>query len=167
MWVLVLAAYAGAATHRSTPAAQNDARTLIGSGLYPRGKAEQREHALGVEEEGQLFDRAVGGELDDLKSPRVVTAAGLARLVLAEGNLAVGVGSRQQLRAAAADPRTPPPGEDVLAALQPQVERWHRLPRVLGDQRRQGIDVVALERFDVARQQLSLVALDVRRYLAR
>ncbi len=40
-------------------------------------------------------------------------------------------------------PGAEPPGEDVVAAAQPHVVRRHRLGRVLVDQRRQRLDVVA------------------------
>ena len=72
--------------------------------------------------------------------------------------LAIGAGSTRE-------PWQPIPGpthqaEDVVAAGQPQVERRHRLDRVLADQRGQRLHVVALERLDVAIQQLALGRLD-------
>ena len=56
--------------------------------VEPGREAEEREDTVGVEEERQLDDPAVR-DLDHLQRPRVVAAAGLARLVLAEGGRAV------------------------------------------------------------------------------
>ena len=53
-----------------------------------RRQAEQREHAIGVEEERELDDRPVL-DLDHLERPRVEPAPGLARLVLPERRRAV------------------------------------------------------------------------------
>ena len=86
------------------------------------------------------------------KRPRLVAAV-RARLVLAERRRAVRRHGRDHARALAADPRPEPPREDVVAAAQPQVERRHRLRRVLLDQRGERVDVVALERLDVAGEQ--------------
>ena len=57
------------------------------------------------------------------------------------------------------EPRQPlpgpePPREDVVAAGEPEVERRHRLRRVLVDQRRERVHVVLLERRDVAAEEL-------------
>ena len=46
---------------------------------------------------------------------------------------------------------------------QPQVERRHRLGRVLVDERRERLHVVALERLDVAREELALLRVGGRR----
>ena len=64
-------------------------------------------------------------------------------------------------------PGPEPPGEDVVAAAQPHVERRHRLDRVLLDQRRERVHVVALERLDVAREQLRVGLVDRARGVAR
>src|SRR3954469_21973070 len=56
--------------------------------VEPGRKAEQRENAVGVEEERELGDPAVR-DLDHLERPRVEPASALARLVLAEGGRAV------------------------------------------------------------------------------
>jgi RNA polymerase sigma-70 factor (ECF subfamily) len=53
-----------------------------------------------------------------------------------------------------------PPGEDVGASAEPEVERRHRLRRVLVDQGRQRIDVIALECGDVALEQLAVDLLE-------
>ena len=63
------------------------------------------------------------------------------------------------------EPRHPWPGpnhqrEDVGASAQPEIERRHRLRRVLVDQRGQRVDVVTLERGDVALEQLAVDLLD-------
>src|SRR5215208_1056347 len=87
-----------------------------------RGQAEEREQRFRIEEEGELDDPAVV-DLDYLKRPRVVSAAGFARLVMAEGGRAVRSGRRNDARAATADTRPVPPFEDVVAPAQPQVER--------------------------------------------
>ena len=60
------------------------------------------------------------------------------------------------------DPRQPapgpePPGQDVVAAAQPHLVWRHRLHRVLVQQGGQQLDVVGLERLDVARQQRLLL----------
>src|SRR5919204_5222163 len=57
-------------------------------GVEPGREAEEREDAVGVEEERELDDPAPG-DLDHLQCPRVVAAPALARLVLAEGGRAV------------------------------------------------------------------------------
>ena len=43
--------------------------------LEPSGQSEEREYSLGVEEEGEFHDPAVG-DLEHLQRPRVVAAAG-------------------------------------------------------------------------------------------
>ena len=82
----------------------------------------------------------------------LVAIARLARLVLAERGRAVRRHGRDHARALAADPGPEPPGEDVVAAGEPEVERRHRLRRVLVDQRGERVDVVRLEGRDVARR---------------
>ena len=52
-------------------------------------------------------------------------------------------------------PGPEPPREDVVAAAEPQGVRGHRLRGVLVEQRGQRVHVVALERVDVAREQLA------------
>src|SRR4029079_17624455 len=66
-------------------------------------------------------------------------------------------------RALAADPGPEPPGEDVVATRKPEVERRHRLGRVLADQRRQRLDVVALEGIHVALEQRALLVVELAR----
>ena len=85
-------------------------------------------------------------DLEHLERPRLVAVALLGRLVLAECRRAVRRLDRDDARPAAAVPRPNPPGEDVVAPGEPEVERRHRLRRVLLDERREGLHVVALER---------------------
>ena len=63
------------------------------SGLEPRRQSPQREQPLGGQEERELDDLPVG-DLEHLERPRVVAAARVARLVLAEGDRAVGASRR-------------------------------------------------------------------------
>src|SRR4051812_42984564 len=56
--------------------------------IEPGRETEEREDAVGVEEEGQLDDAAVG-DLEHLQRPGVVAAPALAGLVLTEGGRAV------------------------------------------------------------------------------
>src|SRR4029450_3223048 len=88
--------------------------------VEPRRQPEEREQRLRLEEEGELDDLAVL-DLEHLERPRVVAAARLARLVLAERGGAVGGPRRDHLRALAADTRAVPPRQDVVAAAQPHV----------------------------------------------
>ena len=121
-------------------------------GVQPRWQPEQREQLRRPEEERHLDDLPAA-QLEHLQRPRLV-AARVAGFVLAERRRAVRRPRRQHARTSATDPRAEPPGEDVVAAGQPQVIRRHRLRRVLVDERRQRLNVVGLERPHVARQQL-------------
>src|SRR5712692_1363329 len=116
-------------------------------------QAEQRKERLRVEEERELFD-LVGAELEDEQRPGIVATPQNARLILPERHLAVCADGRNQPRATAADTRPEPPGEDVLAAAEPQVVRRHRLASVLLDEPRQRGDVIAFEGSDVAGEKL-------------
>ena len=104
-------------------------------GVKLERQPEQREERLGVEEEAELDDPAVL-DLEHLERPRLVAVAALVRLVLAERRRAVGGHGRDHPGALAADAGAEPPGEDVVAAAEPEVERRHRLGRVLVDERR-------------------------------
>ena len=73
-----------------------------------------------------------------------------------ESHRAVCRSGGDKLGAATGYARPEPPGKDVLAALQPQVIRRHRLLRVLLDQRGERVEVVALEGRDVAGEELAL-----------
>src|SRR5205823_12903064 len=108
-----------------------------------------------------------GGEPEDLERPRLVALAGGARLVLPEGRRAVRRERRDHARAAAPDPRPEPPFEDVVAAAQPHVVRRHRLRRVFLDQRRERLDVVALEGIDVAGEERAIRLLERRSWIGR
>ena len=77
-------------------------------GLEAGGQPEQREQPLGVEEERELDDPAVG-DLEDLQRPGVVAASRLARLVLPERRRAVRGDGRDDTRAATAGTRADPP----------------------------------------------------------
>src|SRR5438105_240113 len=67
-----------------------------------------------------------------------VVAALWTRLVLTEGGHAVGADAGDHPRAAAADSRSKPPGQDVVASAEPHVVGWHGLGRVLPEERREG-----------------------------
>ena len=120
------------------------------------GQAEEREERLGVEEERELDDPAVR-DLEHLQRPRLVaarpSALGLYWPNAGEPFAAiVGIDAR----AAAAGARARPTSARMSSRpLQPEVVRRHRLRRVLVDQRRERVHVVALERLDVAREQLA------------
>ena len=63
------------------------------------------------------------------------------------------------------EPRQPsarpdPPGQDVVAAREPEVVRRHGLRRVLVDERRERLHVVALERVDIALEQIRVRSVD-------
>ncbi len=64
--------------------------------------------------------------------------------------------SRTRREPAALGARAEPPARISVAAAQPQLVRRHRLRRVLVQQRGQRVDVVALERVDVAVEQLAV-----------
>src|SRR5215204_6666259 len=119
---------------------------------------EEREERLGVEEEAELDDLAVL-DLEHLQRPRLIAVAALARLVLPERRRAVGGHGRDHAGAAAAGTRAVPPREDVVAAAEPEVERRHRLGRVLVDQGYERVHVVALEGLDVAGEQFGVELL--------
>src|ERR1019366_4135492 len=116
--------------------------------VQARGKPVEREQTLGVEEEGELDDLAVP-EFQHLQRPRIEATPRVARLVLSECDRAIGRRDGDELRAAAPDPGAVPPGEDVVAAGQPHVERRHRLPGVLLDQCCERLEVVLLECGDI------------------
>ncbi len=92
-------------------------------------------------------------------------AALRVRLVLRERRSTVGRG-RNQPRALAGSSLPEAPLRDVLVGLQPQLVRRHRPGRVLGEQRGERRHVVALERVDVAGQQLALLLVQRLRRLA-
>src|SRR5579884_1901842 len=100
-------------------------------GIEVRRQAEERKQPLGVEKEDEVGNPAVP-DLDHLERPRIEPAA-WARLVLAERRAAVGAARGHQARSLASDAGALPPGEDVIAALEPHVVRRHRLPGVLAD----------------------------------
>src|SRR3954449_6753164 len=121
---------------------------------------EQWEQRLGRKEERQLTYAAVA-QLEHLQSPWLV-AAGRARLVLPECGRPVGTDGRDNARVLATDAGAEPPREDVVATGQPQVVRRHGLRRVLVDEFGQRVDVIGLERLDVADEQRALVLAEVR-----
>src|SRR5688572_9715501 len=120
---------------------------------------EGREYGLDVGEERELDDPAVL-DLHDLQRPRLIAVAVGLRPILAEGRRSVRRRGRNDTRIPACVPRPEPPGEDVLAPGEPEVERWHRLRRVLVDERGQSAHVVCLERRDVALEKLGIGGLD-------
>ena len=134
------------------------------SGLAPAQLERQAEglEVLVAEEAADLRDPlAVGLEDDD--RPRLAHAGLVGQLVLGERGRAVRV-QRHEPGAPAREPLAEQPVADLLRAAQPQVVGRHGELRVLGQERDERGDVVALERVDVARQQVALgVAVDVRR----
>ena len=116
-----------------------------------------------VEEERELDDLAVC-DLEHLQRPRVVAAARLARLVLPERGRAVGGPTGITPRARGS--RCPGPNHQARMSSRPASHMsnggidWRG---VLVDQRRQRVDVVALEGVDVAREQLALARVHRRR----
>ena len=97
-----------------------------------------------------------------LQRPRLVAVPTRLRPVLAERGRAVGRLDRDDPRVAAGVPGPEPPGEDVVAPREPEVERRHRLRGVLVDQRRQGIHVVRSNAVDVPLQELRVRGVDRR-----
>ena len=85
----------------------------------------------------------------------------VARLVLTKRRRTVRLPRGDDPRPLAADPWPEPPGEDVVPPREPHVERWHRLRRVLLDQRRERVDVVPLERVDVAREHCVICLVEL------
>src|SRR5262245_14119500 len=125
-------------------------------------ETEQWKETLRVEEECEPDDLAADN-VQHLQSPRLVAVTGLVRLVLAERGRAVRGHGRNDLRAAALVTRPDPPLEDVVAAGEPHVEGRHRLRRVVVDERRQLVHVVALEGIDVAGEELGVRLVHLRR----
>ena len=107
---------------------------------------------LRVQEERELDDLAVL-DLEHLERPGLVAVTALARLVLPERGSPVRRDRGDHPRVATAAAGADPPAQDVVATGEPEVERRHRLRRVLVDQRRERVHVVALERRDVAGEQ--------------
>src|SRR5438067_1909957 len=75
--------------------------------------------------------------------------------------------ARLQLGALARDPGSDPPAQDVVATLEPHVERRHRLGGVLADQRGERLHVVVLEGLHVALEHLALALVQRGRRIAR
>ena len=93
-------------------------------------------------------------EAQHLQRPRRTPACRI-RLVLPERHRTVGLGG-DEARSAATGAGALPPLEDLVAPAQPHRPRRHRLGGVRGDERRQRLDVVALEGVHVPGQQLAL-----------
>src|SRR3954451_19040695 len=88
-------------------------------GLEASRKAKQGEQRLGLEEERHLGDKPPL-ELQHLQRTGLVARPSRARLVLAVGRRAVGSGRRDDARSSAFDAGSEPPGEDILAAGEPE-----------------------------------------------
>ena len=94
----------------------------------------------------------------DLERPRLVAAAGRSACTgRTPASRSPSIGIRRE-------PRQPIPGPrhhltDVEVGLEPQLVRRHRPRRVLVEQRRQRVHVVALERVDVAGEERPLLVV--------
>src|SRR5919201_1016103 len=132
-----------AENHRSRPAST----TAEGSGELCR-QSESGEELLGIEERGPARN-LICRQLQHDHGPGPKRAVRSGGLVVAKGRRAAG-GNRHQPRSPTARAAAEQPASDRLAAAKPERIRRHRERRVLAQQGRERIDVVAVERLDVS-----------------